>query len=96
MTSSAGRKGTVSKRKLVTAAMVRAALKAAGESDSDHLAGAIEAAVEAAGPLIAEKALLDFAAYFETTAVAIGIDKHAVEAFAAIVRRSAKDARDAK
>jgi len=76
------------KRKLVTKPILQEAIAATG-GPSDDYEGTAKAAVEAAAPLIASKALNDFADYFLESGAAVGIDPKVTKAVANIARRYA-------
>lgn len=77
------------KRKLVTKPILRKATEIARNDFADTTD--LQIILEAGAPLIAAKALNDFADFFKETAIGIGVDPKVATAVENIARRYAKD-----
>lgn len=77
------------KRKLVTKPILRKAMEIAKNNHASLVEDDSSILLDAAAPLIAEKALNDFADYFLESGAAVGIDPKVTKAVANIARRYA-------
>lgn len=79
------------KRQLVTKPILRQAMETAGKNHASLVEDDSRILLDAAAPLIAAKALNDFADFFKETGLGIGMDPKVAAAVENIARRYARD-----